>query len=269
MDIETRTLTVGGMSIDLVRKSIKNLHVAVYPPDGRVRVAAPWHVSDEAVRLAVATRIAWINRQRRSFVAQERQTERHYISGETHYFLGRGYRLQVSSGSASFRVRIGGTNRIELFAPVDAGRYARAQAILRWHRRELRKRAEVEAARWSTRLGIATPLIGIKQMRTKWGTSNSAARRIWLNLELAQKPTRCIAYIVLHELIHFEQRKHGDAFVAKLDRHMPNWRTIRQELNKLPLAFRPSRDVSAVEKRNVGSVTESHADAAQADRVRF
>lgn len=165
MATETRTLSVGGMSIDLVRKSIKNLHLAVYPPDGRVRVAAPWHVSEDAIRLAVATRIAWINRQRRNFKAQERQSERRYVSGETHYFLGRGYRLQVTSGGASYKVRLAGSNRLELTVPSGANRNARERAVLRWHRRELRKRAEAEATKWAARLGIPPPLVGIKQMR--------------------------------------------------------------------------------------------------------
>jgi len=237
MDIETRTLTVGGMTIDLVRKSIKNLHLGVYPPDGRVRVAAPWHVSEAAIRLAIATRVAWINRQRRKFAAQDRQTLRQYVSGETHYFLGRGYRLQVITGGASCRVRVSGSNKIELLVTDEADRNAREQAMLRWHRRELRKRVEAEAAKWAARLGIEPPVIGIKQMRTKWGTSNPSARRIWLNLELAQKHTHCISYIVLHELIHFQHRKHDDEFVANLDVMMPAWRGIRAELNQLPLAY--------------------------------
>ena len=245
MDIETRTLSVGGMSVDLVRKSIKNLHLAVYPPDGRVRVAAPWHISEDAIRLAVVTRIAWINRKRRNFKAQERQAERCYISGETLYFLGRKYRLQVISGGAPHRVRLAGSNKLELAVPTDADRDAREQVVLRWHRRELRRRAETEAVKWSARLGIEPPIVGIKQMRTKWGTSNSSARRIWLNLELAQKPPSCISYVVLHELVHFEHRTHGDAFVAKLDSFMPNWRAIKNELNRLPLASQPWCEVKA------------------------
>jgi predicted metal-dependent hydrolase len=237
MDIETQTLSVGGMSVDLVRKSIKNLHLAVYPPDGRVRVAAPWHVSDDAIRLAVATRVAWINRQRRRFLAQDRQSKREYISGETHYFLGRGYRLQLTPDGSSFKIKLAGSSRIELRTPVGTDRDAREQAILRWHRRELRKRAELEAKAWAARLKFDMPEIGIKRMRTKWGTSNPSVRRIWLNLELAQKPVHCISYIILHELVHFRHRKHGEEFVAVLDLMMPNWRSIRAELNELPLAF--------------------------------
>ena len=246
MDIETRTLSVGGMSVDLVRKSIKNLHLGVYPPDGRVRVAAPWHVSEDAIRLAVATRVAWINRQRRKFATQDRQTQRQYISGETHYFLGRGYRLQVISGGGSYRVRVRGSSKIELYVPAEADRDSREQAMLRWYRRELRKRVEVEAAKWAVRLGIEPPLISIKQMRTKWGTSNPRARRIWLNLELAQKHLHCISYIVLHELIHFRHRKHDGEFIANLDLMMPAWRGIKTELNQLPLAYQTWAHASLV-----------------------
>jgi predicted metal-dependent hydrolase len=237
MDIETQTLSVGGMTIDLVRKSIKNLHLAVYPPDGRVRVAAPWHVSDDAIRLAVATRVAWINRQRRNFLAQDRQSKREYVSGETHYFLGRSYRFQLNGNGTSYRIRVAGSNKIELYTPTGADRHDREQTVLRWHRRELRKRSEIEAQKWAARLGLEMPIIGIKRMRTKWGTSNPLAKRIWLNLELAQKHQHCIAYIVLHELIHFRHRKHDDEFVATLDLMMPNWRKIRGELNQMPLAF--------------------------------
>lgn len=204
-----------------------------------MRLAAPWHVSEDAIRVAVATRVAWINRQRRKFLAQDRQSRREYVSGETHYFLGRGYRLQLNQDGGSFRIRVVGSNKIELHTPPGAGRDDREQAVLRWHRRELRKRAEFQAAKWAARLGLDVPLVGIKRMRTKWGTSNPLAKRIWINLELAQKHPHCIAYIVLHEVIHFRHRKHGDEFVAALDLMLPNWRAIKKELNQFPLAFQP------------------------------
>lgn len=236
MATETQTLTVGGMSIDLVRKSIKNLHLAVYPPDGRVRIAAPWHVSEDAVRLAVATRVAWINRQKRKFLAQSRQTERLFVSGETHYFLGRGYRLLVDRNGRSYRVKLAGGNRLELKVPSDANQASCERALGRWYRKQLRQRAETATAKWADRLGIAKPTVGIKRMRTKWGTCNAAGNRIWLNLELAKKPPHCIDYIILHELVHFQHRTHGEAFVEAISRLMPHWRSIRAELNSLPLA---------------------------------
>jgi predicted metal-dependent hydrolase len=236
MAIEAHTLSVGGLSVDLVRKSIKNLHLAVYPPDGRVRVAAPWHVSEDAVRLAVATRVAWINRQRRRFLAQARQSERNFVSGETHYFMGRSYRLSMERSGQSYRVKLSGSNHMEFKVPADADRDACERALSRWYRRQLRQRAELATAKWAGRLGIDQAVVGIKRMRTKWGTCNAAGQRIWLNLELAKKPPHCIDYIILHELMHFLHRSHGDEFVTAISRLMPQWRSIREELNRLPLA---------------------------------
>jgi predicted metal-dependent hydrolase len=236
MAIETQTLSVGGMSVDLVRKSIKNLHLAVYPPDGRVRIAAPWHVSEDAVRLAVATRVAWINRQKRKFLSQARQTERAFVSGETHYFLGRSYRLLVDRNGQSYRVQLTGGNRLELKVPSNANLASCERALGRWYRKQLRQRAEAATAKWADRLGITPPTVGIKRMRTKWGTCNAAGNRIWLNLELAKKPSHCIDYIILHELVHLQYRTHGEAFVKAISRLMPQWRSIRAELNSLPLA---------------------------------
>ena len=236
MATETQTISVGGMSIDLVRKSIKNLHLAVYPPDGRVRIAAPWHVSEDAVRLAVATRVAWINRQKRKFLAQARQTERAFVSGETHYFLGRGYRLILDRNAKSYRIKLTGGNRLELKVPADANQVSCERALGRWYRKQLRQRAEASTVKWAEKIGIDRPAVGIKRMRTKWGTCNPAGQRIWLNLELAKKPPHCIDYIILHELLHFQHRTHGEAFIEAISRLMPNWRSIRAELNSLPLA---------------------------------
>ncbi len=193
----------------------------------------------DAIRRPLQVHIAWINRHRRTFQAQDRQPKREYVSGETHYFLGRGYRLQLNRGGRSYRIRIAGSGKLEFSAPADASCHQREQAILRWHRRELRKRVEVEAKRWAARLGIPIPIVGIKRMRTKWGTSNPSAKRIWLNLELAQKSPQSISYIVLHELVHFLHRKHDENFVAQLDALMPKWRSIRAELNQSPLAYQP------------------------------
>lgn len=234
MSIEA--LEIGGLRVELVRKAIKNLHLGVYPPDGRVRVAAPPSVSDEAVRIAVASRMGWINRQRDKFQQQARQSQREYVSGEAHFHLGQRYRLRLIEQSGPSRVRLTSDRRIELKVPQDRGRAFRERVVQRWQRGLLRERAEALAAEWSERLGVEPPAIGIKRMKTKWGACNPAAKRIWLNLELIKKSPECISYLVLHEITHLIEPNHGDAFVAFLNRHMPNWRTCRDELNASPLA---------------------------------
>ena len=236
MNTEAGQITVGGLLVDVIRKPIKNLHLGVYPPHGRVRVAAPLTVSDEAVRLAVVTRMGWIKRQRAKFDAQSRQSERAYVSGESHYFLGRRYRLNVIDGARAGRVHIRNSRSLDLHVRLGSDQAVRERVFLRWYRQELRSRATPLIDKWAAAMEILTPAFGIKRMKTKWGTCNAEARRIWLNLELIKKPPQCLDYIVVHELAHLVERNHSDRFIGLVDRWMPRWRLVRDELNAEPLA---------------------------------
>jgi len=236
MNTESRQMTVGGLRVDVVRKPIKNLHLGVYPPHGRVRVAAPLAVSDDAVRLAVVTRMSWIKRQRAKFDAQPRQSGRAYVSGESHYFLGQRFRLNVTYGAPAGHVHIRNSRSIQLDVRNNSDQPLRERVFLGWYRKELRERATPLVEKWSTKLDIPLPTWGIKRMKTKWGTCNIESRRIWLNLELIKKPPQCLEYIVVHELMHFFERHHSDRFVALMDSALPNWRALRDELNSEPLA---------------------------------
>ena len=234
MSIERHNLVVGEIDVEVVRKPIKNLHLGVYPPSGRVRVAAPPSVNDEAIRLAVVTRMGWIKRQKNKFEQQARQSERNYLSGETHFHFGTGYRLRLIRKTGGATVRIRG-DRIELAVPPEADRDFRERAFQRWQREKLRERLEPLVDRWSKALKVARPESRIKRMRTKWGSCNPDAGRIWINLEMAKKPLDCLDYLVCHEMVHLIERTHGDRFIALLDRHMPRWRVLRDELNEKPL----------------------------------
>lgn len=236
MSTDAVQVSIGGFEVDVVRKPIKNLHLGVYPPHGRIRVAAPLEMGDEAVRLAIVTRLAWIKRQQAKFAAQPRQSERRYVSGETHFFLGQRYRLNLKAGAKAGQVRIRNGKIIDLYVREGSDPASRERVFLDWYRRELRARARPLVERWAAEYGIATPIWGIKRMKTKWGTCNIEARRVWLNLELIKKPPRCLEYVIIHELAHFFERSHSERFVVLLDRMLPQWRIIRGELNAEPLA---------------------------------
>ncbi len=224
------------MRVTVVRKAIKNLHLGVYPPDGRVTVAAPRSMSQSAVRVAVVSKLAWIKRQRARFAQQARQSPREMVSGETHYFLGRPYRLDVVkvAGRSSVRVRPGRVIELRVRSAADAE--ARQEVLRQRYREYLRGAVPPLLARWQEALGVRVSYCGIKRMKTKWGSANTKARRIWVNLDLAKKAPGCLNYIVLHELVHLLERHHDDRFVALMDRHMPDWRHRRQVLNEAPLA---------------------------------
>ncbi len=229
-------IDVGGIAVEVVRKEIKNLHVGVYPPHGRVRVAAPSRLEDEAVRLAVVSRLGWIRRQRRAFEEQDRQSEREMVSGESHYFQGRRYLLDVIAAGGPPAVRLAGPKKLELRVRPGSDRQVREQVLLRWYRRRLREQIPALLAKWEPRVGEAVTEVRIKRMKTLWGSCNAASRRIWLNLELAKKPPTCLEFILVHEMVHFFERRHNERFRELMDSLMPSWVHSRDVLNRAPLA---------------------------------
>lgn len=231
-----RRIDVNGIPVDVVRKEIKNLHVAVYPPRGRVRVAAPVWLDDEAIRVAVVSRLSWIRRQRQRFDQQVRQSSREMVTGESHYFQGRRYLLDVQERPGAVRVKVINNRTLQLTVPPGTGTAARQRVLERWYRRQLAKQLPGLVQYWEGVVGVQVAEWRIKRMKTRWGSCNSEARRIWLNLELAKKPLRCLEYILVHEIVHILERNHTERFQTLMDRALPDWRLRRDELNQAPLA---------------------------------
>ncbi len=235
MNTETHQLTVNHINVEVIRKDIKNLHLGVYPPNGRVRVAVPLAVSDEAVRLAVVDKLSWIKRQQAKFIAQARQSQRAMVSGESHYFLGRRYRLRVLEHQGAGKVMLRNKAILELHVKTETTAEQREKVLYQWYREQLKQLIPPLLEKWQPLLGVEVSAWGVKKMKTKWGACNTQARRIWLNLELAKKPMQCLEYIVVHELVHLLERHHNDRFTAVMDQHLSNWRIYRDELNQAPL----------------------------------
>jgi predicted metal-dependent hydrolase len=236
MNTERSRITVSGLPVEIVRRGIKNLHLGVYPPNGRVRVAAPVTIHDDAVRLAVISRLGWIKRQQKRFHAQERQSVREYVSRESHYFLGRRYLLNVVEGDGPSGVSRKSQTILELKIRKRAGRHKREQMLCDWYRKNLKALIPPLIAKWEGKMGMTVKSWGLRRMKTKWGSCNAAARRIWLNLELAKKPLHCLEYIIVHEMLHLIERHHNERFTKLIDQCLPNWRQRRDELNHAPLA---------------------------------
>jgi predicted metal-dependent hydrolase len=222
--------------VEIVRKDIKNLHLGVYPPSGRVRVAAPLLLKDDAVRLAIVSKLGWIRRQKAKFESQPRQSAREMVTGETHYLFGRRYRLRVVPQQSWAKIEIRNKSIIELQVRPGTSVEYREGALHEWYRDQLKLLIPPLLEKWEARLGVKVKEWGIRKMRTKWGTCNEKASRIWLNLELAKKPEHCLEYVLVHELVHLLERHHNDRFIAIMDKCLPNWRALKHELNSGPLA---------------------------------
>jgi predicted metal-dependent hydrolase len=236
MSTRSPVISVAGFDVDVVRKDVKNLHLGVYPPFGRVRVAAPMALDDEAVRLAVVARLSWIHKRRKQLQGQERQTRREMLDGETHYAWGRKYRLRIVQDGAREPVTFRGSARLDLHVPAEADRDARERRLNEWYRRQLKDAIPELVKAWAPVLGVSEPAWAVRRMKTKWGTCKPDQARIWLNLELAKKPPECLEYIVVHEMVHLLERNHTERFYELMNRFMPDWRLHREVLNAAPLA---------------------------------
>lgn len=235
MSTASAYLTVAGLGIDVVYKDIKNLHISVYPPIGRVRVAAPDRTDEETIRLAIVQRLPWIKRQREQLIEADRQTKREMQSGETHYVWGQRYRLDASRTSGNYHVETKGQT-LWVVTPLDTDSDAKQATLDRWYRRELKAVLPGLLDKWQLIVGAEADTIVVRRMKTKWGTCMPHSRTIWINPELAKKNPRCLEYIVVHELTHLHERSHSQRFIALMDRFLPDWRARRDELNGAPLA---------------------------------
>ena len=235
MSTTSAYMTIRGIDIDVVYKDIKNLHIGVYPPLGRVRVAAPAKLDDERVRLAVIQRLPWIKRQREQLRAVDRQTEREMLTGESHYIWGVRRRLKVVERPGRAHLELDG-DRLLLYAPAGTSGDARRLLLDRWYRQLLREALPTLIATWESRLSVSVPKWSIRRMKTKWGSCNRETRHIWFNVELAKKHPDCLEYIVAHEMTHYIERSHGERFTKLMDAQMPDWRSRRELLNAAPLA---------------------------------
>jgi predicted metal-dependent hydrolase len=227
---------IGGVVVQVVRKAIKHLHLGVYPPLGQVRISVPLRVTDEAARQLVLDKLGWIKRHQAKIAARQRPAAQKLVSGELHYFLGQPYRLEVIyHARKKGRVALHHAD-LELHVPLGASAAQRGLVLQRWYRQQLTALLPAWAEKWSAAMGVRASEWRVKKMKTKWGTCNIRARRIWLNLELAKQPIHCVEYVLVHELAHLIERRHDARFKAVMDQHCPHWRACRKELNSVSLA---------------------------------
>jgi predicted metal-dependent hydrolase len=225
-------LAIDEFQVEVDRKEIKNMHLSVYPPHGRIHVAAPSYVDDEAIRLFVMSRKPWILKQVRELSEQERESQRQFISGESHYLFGRRYILRVIDQVGPSKISVCGNTHIEFRVDSSRDRFQRETFFKEWYREQLREVVRPLVSKWSKELGVEVEDWDIRQMKTKWGSCNVSGKSLLFNLELAKQPYHCIEYIVVHELTHLIERNHNVTFFDLLKDALPNWEHRKAELNK-------------------------------------
>ena len=226
-------LKLGNIDIEVDKKDIKNIHLSVYPPNGRVKISAPSKMELDTIRVFAISKLQWIKNQQEILQQQEREPKREFLNRESHYFYGKRYLLKIHQVDAAPKVEID-HKYIHLYVRPNSSIEKRAEVMDEWYRAKLKQIAPELIDKWEKEIGVKCSDYGIKKMRTKWGSCNTEAKRIWLNLELAKKPKTCLEYIIVHELVHLLERSHNERFVKFMDEFMPKWRFYRDELNRLP-----------------------------------
>ena len=228
-------IELGDLTIDVVQKDIKNIHLSVYPPIGKVRIAAPTRLDLENIRVFAISKLGWIRKQQAKITSQEREPKREYKTRESHYYLGKRYLLNVIENKNKQSVIVK-HEKLVLNVKRNATINQKKNILHEWYRERLKEIIPKLIDKWERRINVNVSEFKIRKMKTKWGTCNTVAKRICINLELARKPIICIEYIVVHEIVHLLERKHNERFIAYMNKFMPNWRTYKDELNKLPIS---------------------------------
>lgn len=229
-------LTLGGIDIEVIQKDIKNVHLSVHPPEGRVRVSTPKHIDQDTLRAYIIAKLPWIRKQQQKLQLQEREAPRDMVGGESHYYNGQRYLLEIVEREAPPEVDLG-HHTITLYVRSATDPDKRLAVLREWYRARLKERLPALIQRYEKLMNVQVAEFGVKQMKTRWGTCNPAAGRIWVNLELAKKPASCLEYIVVHEMVHLLEPSHNERFKQLMTQYMPNWRSYRDDLNSLPVRY--------------------------------
>lgn len=227
-------LRLSELVIDVEMKDIKNIHLSVYPPVGKVRIAAPIRMDLDTIRVYALSKLGWIRKQQEKIQGQDREAPREFLNRESHYFRGKRYLLQVVEVNALPRVELKHSKMV-LYVRSNTSSDKCKVIVEKWYRAQLKVLVAELIEYWEKKLNVEVNEFGIKKMKTKWGTCSREAQRIWINLELAKKPPECLEYIVVHEMVHLLERNHNDRFITYMNQFLPKWQLYREMLNRLPV----------------------------------
>lgn len=234
MIIKHDTIELGDIGIDVIRKNIKNVHLSVHPPQGRVTISAPLRMDLETIRLFSISKLSWMRKQQIKIRNQKREAPREYVTRESHYYLGKRYLLKIIEQNATPKVVLR-HDTIELYVRPNTSKEQKEALLQTWYRKQLKEIVLTHIVNLEKIMNIKVPEVVIRTMKTRWGTCNTKVKRIWLNTELAKKSIENIEYVLIHEMVHLLERSHNERFIAYMDKFSPNWKHLRSALNRSSL----------------------------------
>ena len=228
-----QNIKINDIMIEVTRKSIKNLNLKISFSDGKIRLSVPTKMSYQDIQKAILPKIDWINKHQKTFKKQKKPKEKKFLTGESHFFLGKPYILYIENTNTKPHISLKGKENIHLAIHKVSSKIEKERVILDWYRKEMKKILHRLTKKWEKRIGVKASFYGIKKMKTRWGSCHPTQKRIWLNLELIKKPIYCLEYVLVHELTHFFERLHNENFKAHMDEFLPQWKSYQKELEHI------------------------------------
>lgn len=223
-----------GISVTVIRKRVRNIILRVRNPDAEVVISAPAGISASSIQKFVISKKKWIGKHRERILNSVPVAEKEYSTGEIHLLFGKEYRLRVveKTGLKTPEVL---KDEIVLPVPPDATRERRMTALYSFYAGQLASELPSVIARWESAMGTEVKKVGLRKMKTRWGSCNRTAARIWINTELARCPLYLAEYIVVHEMVHLFEGGHNRRFYSLMGSYLPEWRNFREELRRFSL----------------------------------
>lgn len=227
-------IQLGDIAVEVMQKDIKNIHLSVYPPEGKVRISAPLRMEIDTIRVYAISKLAWIKQQQKKLQQQQRETPREYLNRESHYVWGKRYLLKLVEKNAAPDVELK-HNQLCVYVRPGSSVEKRQEILDAWYREQLKEAVSALIAKWQPLIGVQVEKFFVQKMKTKWGSCSPGSKNIRLNTDLAKKPPECLEYVLVHEMTHLLEPSHNARFIMLMDQFMPKWRFYRDELNQLPL----------------------------------
>ncbi len=221
---------VAGLEVDVLRKDVKNLNLRVYPAEKRVRVSVPRRIPDRAVVQFIEEKLPWIKKHLANYRKKPNRVAPGFFSGEKHWVWGKELKLHIIKKNEPPKVCANESSLILQVRP-ESSQDKKATVLKEWYRVQLKKEIPKLIEKWEPEMRVKVNEFGVKQMKTRWGTCNIRAKRIWLNLELAKKRPELLEYVVIHEMVHLLERLHNKRFYKFMSLYLPHWESLKNELN--------------------------------------
>jgi len=227
-------IQIGEMAVEVIRKDIKNVHLSVHPPTGRVTISAPAHMNLDTIRVFAVAKIGWIRSQQKKMNLQDREAPREFLNRESHYVWGERYLMQVTEVDSQPSISIKHTKIVFQIRP-GWHEEKKLELLDGWYREQIKEALPSIIKKWEKKIGVQVNGFYVRRMKTKWGSCNPKTQTIRLNTDLAKKPRECLEYVVVHELVHLLESSHSERFIQLMNQHMPKWQSHQQLLNSLPV----------------------------------